>query len=205
MPRPQPQRPPLDLPPGVPGSTVPWKPTREQLEAARSLTVPDLVAPGLRVLFCGINPGLYTAAIGHHFGRPGNRFWRLLHLAGFTDRQLSPFEERRLLERGIGVTNLVARTTANAGELTPAELRSGAQRVEELACRCRPRYVAFLGMLAYRTAWSRPRAGLGLQPELLCDSRVWLLANPSGLQARYQLEELVAMFSELRRAAWADP
>lgn len=115
-----------DPPPGTPGSITPWKPTPAQLAAAAGTTVADLVAPGLRVLFCGINPGLYTAAIGHHFGRPGNRFWKVLHLAGFTDRQLSPFEERRLLDAGIGVTNLVPRATAAASELTPEELRRAA-------------------------------------------------------------------------------
>jgi len=189
-------------PPGTPGSTTPWKPTPAQLEAARGLTVPDLVAPGLRVVFCGINPGLYTAAIGHHFGRPGNRFWKLIHLAGFTDRQLSPFEERRLLDAGVGITNLVPRTTAAASELSPAELREGVARVERLACEHAPDYVAFLGMLAYRTATGRRGAALGLQPERLCDSRIWLLPNPSGLQARYQLAELVELFGELRRAAF---
>lgn len=194
-----------DPPPGTPGSTTPWKPTPAQLEAARGLTVPDLVAPGLRVVFCGINPGLYTAAVGHHFGRPGNRFWKVLHLAGFTDRQLSPFEERRLLDMGVGITNLVPRATAVASELTPAELREGVRRVERLACEHAPRYVAFLGMLAYRTATGRRNATLGLQPESMCDSRLWLLPNPSGLQARYQLPELVELFSELRRAAFAGP
>jgi TDG/mug DNA glycosylase family protein len=189
-------------PPGTPGSTTPWKPTPAQLAAAAGTTVPDLVAPGLRVLFCGINPGLYTAAIGHHFGRPGNRFWKVLHLAGFTDRQLSPFEERRLLDAGIGITNVVPRATAAASELTPAELRTGAQRVEALACEHRPRVVAFLGVLAYRIALRQPRAAIGLQPARWCDSAVWVLPNPSGLQARYQLAELVEMFGELRRVAF---
>lgn len=191
-----------DAPPGTPGSTTPWKPTPAQLAAAEGTTLPDLVAPGLRVLFCGINPGLYTAAIGHHFGRPGNRFWKVLHLAGFTDRQLSPFEERRLLDLGIGVTNVVPRATASAAELTPAELRRGARRVERLACEHTPRVVAFLGMQAYRTAMRRPRAALGPQPERMCEATVWLLPNPSGLQARYQLDELVALFAELRAAAF---
>jgi TDG/mug DNA glycosylase family protein len=191
-----------DPPPGTPGSTTPWKPTAAQLQAARDTTVPDLVAPGLKVVFCGIHPGLYTAAIGHHFGRPGNRFWTVIHLAGFTDRQLSPFEERRLLDVGVGMSNLVPRATAAASELTPAELREGLRHVEELACNCAPRYVAFLGMLAYRTATGRRTATLGLQAERLCDSKVWLLPNPSGLQARYQGPELVELFAELRRAAF---
>jgi double-stranded uracil-DNA glycosylase len=186
-----------------PGSTTPWKPTRAQLEAARGTTVPNLVAPGLRVVFCGINPGLYTAAIGHHFGRPGNRFWKVIHLAGFTERQVSPFEERSLLDMGVGITNLVPRATAAASELGPDELREGVQRVEELACRYAPGYVAFLGMLAYRGATGRRGAAIGLQPERMCDSRLWLLPNPSGLQARYQMPELVELFAELRRAAFA--
>jgi double-stranded uracil-DNA glycosylase len=193
-----------DPPPGTPGSTTPWKPTAAQLAAAAGKTLPDLVAPGLRVLFCGINPGLYTAAIGHHFGRPGNRFWKVIHLAGFTDGQLSPFEERRLLDRGIGITNLVPRATAAATELGAEELREGAARVEQLACRYRPRFLAFLGALAYRSATRQPRAAIGLQPVQLCASRVWLLPNPSGLQAHYQLADMVDLFGELRRAAFAD-
>jgi TDG/mug DNA glycosylase family protein len=200
MPDPTPRR--DDPPPGVPGSTTPWKPTAAQLEAARDTTVPDLVAPGLRVVFCGINPGLYTAAIGHHFGRPGNRFWKVIHLAGFTDRQLTPFEERRLLDAGVGITNLVPRATAAASELTPAELRDGVRHVEQLACEQRPAYVAFLGMLAYRSATGRRKASMGLQPERMCDAQVWLLPNPSGLQARYQMPELVELFAALRRAAF---
>ena len=192
-----------DPPPGTPGSTTPWKPTPAQLLAAAGTTLPDLVAPSLRVVFCGINPGLYTAAIGHHFGRPGNRFWKVIHLAGFTATQLSPFEERRLLDVGVGITNLVPRATAAAAELTPEELRAGLQRVESLARRFRPRVVAFLGMQAYRAASGRRGAELGLQPERLGDAALWLLPNPSGLQARYQLAEMVEMFVALRRFAWS--
>jgi TDG/mug DNA glycosylase family protein len=193
-----------DPPPGVPGSTTPWKPTPAQLEAARGTTLPDLVAPGLRVLFCGINPGLYTAAIGHHFGRPGNRFWKVIHLAGFTPEQLSPFEERRLLQLGVGITNVVPRATAAADELSGDELRLGFARVEALCCEHRPRVVAFLGMQAYRSARRRPRAVMGPQPhaDALCGSDVWLLPNPSGLQARYQLAEMVELFAELHRFAF---
>jgi TDG/mug DNA glycosylase family protein len=187
----------------MPGSRTPWKPTPEQLLAAQGTTLPDLIAPGLRVVFCGINPGLYTAAIGHHFGRPGNRFWKVLHLAGFTPAQVSPFDERTLLDLGVGITNLVPRATAAAAELTPEELRGEWLRVEQLACRFAPRVLAFLGMQAYRVAARRPRAGLGLQPERLCSTAVWLLPNPSGLQARYQLADMVEQFGELRRWAWA--
>jgi len=174
-----------------------------QLAAAAGTTLPDLVAPGLRVLFCGINPGLYTAAIGHHFGRPGNRFWKVLHLAGFTERQLSPFEERRLLDAGLGVTNIVPRATAAAAELSGEELRAGVRRVERLVCEQRPRVVAFLGMQAYRMAVGRPRAAMGRQAERLCEAVVWLLPNPSGLQAHYQLDAMVELYGELRRFAFA--
>jgi double-stranded uracil-DNA glycosylase len=176
----------------------PFRPTRAELEAARSLTVPDVVAPGLRVLFCGINPGLYTAAIGHHFGRPGNRFWPALHRSGFTSRQLAPWEEGELLALGLGITNLVARTTAVATELSKAELEQGGgllvARLEEY----RPRWLAMLGLGSYRAAFGLAAAAMGPQPETLGPSRVWLLPNPSGLNAHYQLDDLAAEFSRLR-------
>jgi TDG/mug DNA glycosylase family protein len=163
--------------------------------------VPDIIAPGLDVLFCGINPGLYSGAVGHHFARPGNRFWAALHQAGFTNRLLSPFEEQELLSFGLGVTNLVSRATRAAADLSPDELRRGTRRVERSVERYRPRLVAFLGLGAYRSAFHRPRAAIGPQPEPLTGAGVWLLANPSGAQARYQLPELVEAFSALRRAA----
>lgn len=178
----------------------PDRPTRAELDAAAGRTVEDLVAPGLDVLFCGINPGLWSAAVGHHFARPGNRFWRVLHLAGFTDTVLEPAEERRLLACGVGVTNLVRRSTANAAELGRDELRAGAVEVAETAGRFAPRAVGFLGVTAYRIAFDRPRAGLGEQPEGLAGTRVWVLPNPSGAQARYQLGDLVTLFSALRTA-----
>ena len=181
-----------------------WRPTRAELLAAEGRTVPDVISPGLRVLFCGINPGLYTAAVGHHFAWPGNRFWKLLHEAGFTDRLLSPFEEAALLERGIGITNLVGRATANAAELTGSELRRGARLLEDKVSTMHPRIVAMLGMQAFRTAYRRPSAGIGLQPQAMAEARVWLLPNPSGLQARYQLPELTMFFEELRAALPAD-
>src|SRR3979411_413640 len=127
----------------------PWRPPREQLAAARGRTVPDVVDPGIDILFCGINPGLYSGAVGHHFARPGNRFWKVLHRAGFTDRELSPFEDRALPESGIGVTNLVSRTTAAAAELDHAELRRGARRLESKVRRYRPAFVALAGTGAY--------------------------------------------------------
>lgn len=178
------------------------KPTKAELAAAVHRTVPDLVAPGLRVLFCGINPGLYTAAIGHHFGRPGNRFWPALHGAGFTPRLFAPWEERELLPLGMGITNMVARTTASAAELSPDEYVAGGERLRGLAQRVQPLVVAFLGIGAYRTAFSRPKAVLGLQPERIGESALWALPSPSGLNANHQLADLVQLLGELR--AWTE-
>ncbi len=177
-----------------------WKPTRAQLETARGGTVADVLAPNLDVLFCGINPGLYSAAIGHHFGRPGNRFWPALHGGGFTGRLLSPFEERALLKERCGITNIVARATAAADELGDEELRAGARVLERKVYRQRPRCVAFLGVTAYRTAFARPHAGMGLQEERLGGSGIWILPNPSGLNAHYRLADLARLFAELRTA-----
>lgn len=159
-----------------------------------------MIAPGLDVLFCGINPGLYTAAIGHHFGRPGNRFWKLLHLAGFTPRELSPYEERELLRYACGVTNLVNVATARADELDPADLVRGGARLRRTVRRWRPRAVAVLGTDAYRTAFGLRRVALGRQTDPLEGAAVWVLPSPSGLQASYQLPELVRLFRALRRA-----
>ena len=153
------------------------------------------------MLFCGINPGVYSAAVGHHFGRPGNRFWKALHGSGFTDRVLSPFEDGTLVSRGLGITNLCPRTTARAEELDEAELRRGARTLAARARRHRPAWVAILGVGAYRTAFGRARAGLGPQPELLGPAGVWVLPNPSGLNAHYSLADLVRRFADLRRAA----
>ena len=180
----------------------PQKPTKAELAAAVHLLVPDLVAPGLRVLFCGINPGLYTAAIGHHFGRPGNRFWPALYGAGFTPRLFAPWEERALLPLGIGITNMVERTTATAAELSPDEYVTGGQRLRRLVEQQPPRVVAFLGIGAYRTAFGRPKAVLGLQDERLADSALWVLPSPSGLNANHQLADLVALLRALRE--WVD-
>lgn len=160
--------------------------------------MPDLIAPGLRVLFCGINPGLYSAATGHHFARPGNRFWPALHAAGFTDQLLKPWEEKLLLQRGVGITNLVSRATAAAAELTADELQAGRQRLIRKAHRFRPQCVAVVGIGAYRIAFGRPRAGLGLQPERLETAALWVLPNPSGLNANHQLPDLVKAFRALR-------
>lgn len=178
----------------------PFRPSRAQQVAASGKTVPDIIAPRLRVLFCGINPGLYSAATGHHFARPGNRFWPALHDAGFTRRLLSPWEERELLEHRCGVTNLVARATAGADDLSTAELVAGQRRLLSKVKRYAPAYVAVLGVGAYRAAFARPTATLGKQPERLVDAVLWVLPNPSGLNAHYQLPALVEMFRELHDA-----
>lgn len=178
-------------------------PSRAELLAAKGKTVPDVIAPHLRVLFCGINPGLYSGATGHHFARPGNRFWPVLHRAGFTERLLAPAEERTLLRYGFGVTNLVARSTAAADELTKAELVAGRRRLQAKAIRYEPRIVAVLGVGAYRAAFGRPKATIGLQPESLGRAAVWVLPNPSGLNAHYQMSGLVRVFSALRKASGA--
>jgi TDG/mug DNA glycosylase family protein len=152
----------------------------------------------LKVLFCGINPGLYSGATGHHFARPGNRFWRALHLAGFTSRLVSPWEERLLLEEGVGITNLVARATASAAQLSTEELRAGRRRLERKVRRHEPQWVAVVGIGAYRSAFERPRAGIGPQPEAIGQSRLWVLPNPSGLNANHQIKDLVRVFKALR-------
>ena len=176
-------------------------PTKVEIAAAVSSSVPDVIAPGLAVLFCGINPGLYSGATGHHFARPGNRFWPTLQAAGFTERLVRPWEERRLLEYGLGITNLVARATATAAELGPDELRAGRATLERKVRRYRPRAVAVLGVGAYRSAFRRPKAEIGCQPESLGRALLWVLPNPSGLNANYQAEALAKLFCELKEAA----
>jgi len=174
------------------------RPTPAELDAARGRTVADVIGPGLDVLFCGINPGLWSAAVGHHFAHPGNRFWKALHASDFTDTLLSPAEERRLLAAGVGVTNLVTRATASADEVGREELRRGAGRLAGKSERWGPRAVAVLGLGAYRVAFGRPRAAVGEQEESLGQARVWLLPNPSGLQGHYRLEDVVAELRRLR-------
>ena len=176
------------------------KPTRVDLLAAQNKTVPDVIVPGLRILFCGINPGLYSGATGHHFARPGNRFWPTLHQAGFTPRVLHPSEERELLAYGYGITNLVARATATADELLPEELVAGQRRLKAKVKRYHPQVVAILGISAYRTAFGQKKVALGRQPETLGDSAVWVLPNPSGLNAHYQLADLAEQYRTLRIA-----
>ncbi len=164
----------------------------------------DLVGPDLRVLFCGINPGTLSGDLGLHFARPGNRFWRLLCAGGFTESVLLPSEQHTLPGLGLGITNLVGRVTAAASELSVAELREGATQLEARVGMLRPRCVAVLGLQAYRTAFLRPQAVIGPQPELLADALLWLLPNPSGLQAHYQLPEMSEMFKSLFVATEAD-
>jgi double-stranded uracil-DNA glycosylase len=180
------------------------KPDAAALEAARNRTIPDVLPqPGepLRVLFCGINPSLYSAATGHHFARPGNRFWPALHRSGFTPRQLAPDEQEELAKYGLGITNIAPRATAQAAELSAAELRDGGARLLALADARQPRFVAIAGVTAYRTAFARPRAAIGPQDEVLGPARLWILPNPSGLNAHWTLPALADAFRQLRVAA----
>ncbi len=158
----------------------------------------DVVAPGLDVLFCGINPSLASAARGHHFARPGNRFWPALHRAGLTPRQLRPEEDAELLQYGLGVTNVVDRPTRTAAELSREELRAGAVALGELVAQYRPRVLAVLGITAYRLGFDRPRAGTGLQPERVGGAVTWVVPNPSGLNAHSQLPDLARLYGQLR-------
>ena len=160
-----------------------------------------MAGPGLRVLFAGINPGLYSAATGYHFARPGNRFWPALYQSGFTSRLLRPDEQEQLLALGLGITNVVGRATARAAELAPAEIREGAAVLTAKVERLRPRWLAVVGVTVYRTAFERPRAREGPQPETVGDTRLWLLPNPSGLNAHWPGPRLAEAFRELREAA----
>lgn len=178
---------------------APWKPTRAQILAAEGKTVPDVIAFDLRVLFSGINPGLYTAAVGHHFARPGNRFWKALYEAGFTDTLLSPFAERELLKSGYGITNVVQRATASADVLTKEEIIQGGRRLAAKVRRYRPEILAILGVGAYRTAFDRPKAVIGRQEEKIGDTMIWVLPNPSGLNANYQQPDLTRLFRQLKQ------
>jgi len=179
--------------------------TAADLQAARARTIADVLPgpadPPLRVLFCGINPGLVSAATGHHFARPGNRFWPALHGAGFTPRLLLPAEQDVLRVLGLGVTNVAARATARAAELTAAEMVAGGVRLRELVAQVRPMWLAVVGIMAYRTVFAAPRAAVGRQEERLADTRIWALPNPSGLNAHWQLPAMVAEYARLRAAA----
>jgi TDG/mug DNA glycosylase family protein len=174
------------------------RPTKDQLAAAYGTTIEDVIATDLDVLFCGINPGLYSGALGLHFARPGNRFWPALHRSGFTPRQLDPSEQRELLNYGLGITNLAARTTARADELSADELREGGRRLAAKVAKYRPRWLAVVGITAYRTAFARPKASIGPQDSEIGGARVWVLPNPSGLNAHFQIADLAAEFARLR-------
>ena len=178
------------------------RPTREDLARARDKTIPDVAAPGLRVLFAGINPGLYSAATGYHFARPGNRFWPTLHAAGFTARVLRPDEQRQLLPLGLGITNVVARATARADELSSYEIREGGRLLSAKVARLRPRWLAVVGVTVYRAAFGDPGAKTGPQPGTLAGARLWVLPNPSGLNAHSNLASLAAEFARLHDAAF---
>jgi TDG/mug DNA glycosylase family protein len=185
------------------GTFSPAPPSPADLEAAKNRTIPDVLPPlgeQLLVLFCGINPSLYSAATGWHFARPGNRFWPALHLSGFTPRRLDPSEQHLLPGYGLGLTNLAARATAQAAELAPAELKAGGERLRTLIAAHRPRVLAIAGVTAYRTAFARPRAATGPQPDPLGATPVWVLPNPSGLNASWTLPRITASFRELREA-----
>ncbi|MEU7320660.1 G/U mismatch-specific DNA glycosylase [Streptomyces griseoviridis] len=175
--------------------------TRDDLEAARDRLVPDVVADGLRVLFCGINPGLMTAATGHHFARPGNRFWPVLYLSGFTPRLLAPSEQGELPAYGLGITNVVARATARADELTAEEYREGGRLLTEKVTRLRPRWLAVVGVTAYRAAFDDRKAAIGPQDRTIGATRVWVLPNPSGLNAHWTATTMAEEYGRLRAEA----
>lgn len=174
-------------------------PTRAELEAAYGATIPDVGGPGIRVLLVGINPSLWSGWSGHHFARPGNRFWRTLQLAGLTPTMLEPGDDEGLRRAGLGITNLVGRATARADELTNDEVRAGLDSLRNLVRAWRPQTVAFLGISTYRIALAAPKAGVGEQLEAFEGARVWVLPNPSGLNASYQQPALTAAYAELRR------
>ncbi|MEU0538263.1 G/U mismatch-specific DNA glycosylase [Nocardia sp. NPDC005978] len=185
-------------------SASPARPSPADLAAAQDKTIPDLIAPGLRVLFCGINPGLWSGATGQHFARPGNRFWPALHRSGFTPRLMRPDEQRELLELGLGITNVAPRTTAKADELTADELRAGGRALVERVERYQPRVLAVLGIGAYRTAFGRRKAAVGPQSERIGETALWVLPNPSGLNAHYTVDALAAEFRALRETVETD-
>ena len=178
-----------------------FKPTKEDLRDAVNRTTEDLIDYNLKVLFCGINPGMWSGATGFHFAKPGNRFWKTLHLAGFTERLLHPSEEHELLENGYGITSFCKRTTARADELTTEEYVEGGKALIKKLEKFKPNMLAVLGITAFRTAFRQPKAQLGLQTEKIAGTTVWLLPNPSGLNAHYQLNDLAKLYGEVKQAA----
>jgi TDG/mug DNA glycosylase family protein len=181
--------------------TGPAKPSPQELRAAYGRTIPDLLRPGLAVLLCGINPSLWSGAVGLHFASPSNRLWPTLHASGWTPRRLMPWETDDVLAAGLGITNLVPRATARADELTDDELRAGLPQLAALAARVQPRFVAFLGLSSYRVATGQRKAVVGEQAQEIGGRRVWLLPNPSGLNASWQLPRLAQAYGQLRQAA----
>ena len=175
-----------------------FKPSKEDLRDATNRTTEDLIDYNLKVLFCGINPGIWSGATGLHFAKPGNRFWKALHLGGFTDRLLHPSEEHELLENGYGITSFVKRTTSRADELSKEEYIAGGKNLVRKLEKYKPKNLAVLGIGAYRTAFQKPKAKLGLQEEKIGKTKIWLLPNPSGLNAHYQLNDLAKLFAEVR-------
>ncbi len=175
----------------------PWKPTKQQLAEALGKDVPDIIQVNLKVLFCGINPGLYSAAVGHHFGRPGNRFWPVLYKSGFTPEIYSPFEEQKLRQFGYGITNIVNRATAAASDLSKEEIRQGGSLLIKKVLKYRPKVLAVLGVGAFREAFDKNKVRIGRQDQDIETTTLWVLPNPSGLNANYQLDKLVELFKEL--------
>lgn len=173
------------------------KPTQKEIQEAIHKTIPDLIMPNLKVLFCGINPGLYSAATGYNFARPGNRFWRTLYLSGFTDHLFLPNEQEKLLEKGYGMTNFVDRATATAAELTNEEIIEGGKRLVEKLKIYKPKWLAVVGISTFRIAFNKPEAKIGRQSEKIHDTNVWVLPNPSGLNAHYSGDKLIDVFKEL--------
>jgi TDG/mug DNA glycosylase family protein len=180
---------------------MPGRPSPAELAASRDKTIPDILAPGLRVVFAGINPGLYSAATGWHFARPGNRFWPALYQSGFTPRQFRPAEQELLLDLGLGITNIAARATARADELTAAELRAGADILRTKIGQLNPAWLAVVGLTAYRTAFGDPGAVVGERETPIAETRIWVLPNPSGLNAHWAGPRLAEAFAELRMTA----
>jgi double-stranded uracil-DNA glycosylase len=187
-------------PVGPVGPAGDWRPTAEQMAAAHGSTIPDVIGPGLRVLFCGINPGLWSAAVGRHFARPGNRFWPAMYASGFTPELFTAARQAELLGLGLGVSNVAPRATARADELTGEELRAGAEVLAAKAERFKPAWFAIVGITAYRTAFDRRHAMIGPQPDRLADSRIWVLPNPSGLNASWTTPKLAEAFRAFRLA-----
>lgn len=174
------------------------KPTRDELLLAAGQTMPDILAPDLRVVFCGINPSVYSVVVGHHFARPGNRFWPTLHASGFTPRRFSPDEDAQLLELGLGITNVAEPSSVAAADLSNEQIKEGGRILRAKIEKFRPQVLAVLGIGAYRLAFDEPKATLGLQERTLGDTRIWVLPNPSGLNAHYHPPQLAKLFTELR-------